>query len=140
MQIHLLVFQTSIVGRFSYLPLDYYLNTCCSGSSFVLAYLCRRYFWGLIIIFVRCNLNLEQNGPFTLHRQPLGHVLSLKSSLSHDSPNVMWATKKCPQHTLTQQRKNSLIFLTIMGGDPSKKWKFENNNNNKRMTYFKGQV
>ena len=40
----------------------------CGGPSFVLAYLCMRYFWGLIIIFVKCNLDLEQNEPFTLHR------------------------------------------------------------------------
>jgi len=34
---------------FPYLPLDYYLSTCCDGPFFVLAYLCRRYFWDLII-------------------------------------------------------------------------------------------
>jgi len=44
MQIHLLIFQTSTVERFSYLPLEYYLSTHCGGPSFVLAYLCRRYF------------------------------------------------------------------------------------------------
>ena len=68
MQIHLLVFQISTVGYFSCLLLNYYLSTCCSRLSFVLAYLCRRYFWGLILIFVGCNLDLEQNGSFTLHR------------------------------------------------------------------------
>ena len=30
--------------------LDYYLSTCCGGPSFVLAYLCKRYSWGFIII------------------------------------------------------------------------------------------
>ena len=96
MQLHLLIFQTSTVGRFSYLPLHYYLSTCCGGPSFMLAYLCRRYFWGLIIIFFRCNLDFQQNGPFTLHQQRLGHVPSLKSSLSFDSPNIMQATNNQP--------------------------------------------
>ena len=35
MQIHLLIFQTSIVEQFSYLPLDYYLNTYYGGPSFL---------------------------------------------------------------------------------------------------------
>ena len=68
MQLHLLIFQTFSARRFSYLPLDYYLSTYCGGPSFVLAYLCKRYFGGLIIIFVGYNPNFEQNGPFTLHR------------------------------------------------------------------------
>ena len=119
MQINLLIFQTSNIGRFSCLPLDYYLSTCCGGPSFALAYLCRRYFWCLIIIFVGCNLDLEQNGSFTLHRYPLGHVPSLKSSLSLDSPNIMWATnKKCPQHPfscfgLSLERDGGIHLLIV---------------------------
>ena len=80
---------------FPYLPLDYYLSTCYDGSFFVLAYLCRRYFWGLIIIFVGCNLDFEQNGPLTLYRQPLDHVPSVKLSLGFDSSV---GDEKCPQH------------------------------------------
>ena len=111
MKIHLLIFQTSTVGHFSYLPLDYYLSTCCGGISFVLAYLCKRYFWGLIVVFVGCNLGFEQNGPFTLHRQPLGHIPSLKSSLGFDSPNIMWATNNetpPPQHSGNSTRESTI--------------------------------
>ena len=114
MQIHLLIFQTSIVECFSCLVLDYYLCTCCGRPSFVLAYLCGRYFWGLIIIFVGCNLDFEQNGPFTLQQQPLGHVPSIKSSLDFDSPNIMRARKNAPN---ARQSKNIYVqYIKVVLG------------------------
>ena len=64
MQIYLLIFQKSIAGCFSCLPLDYYLSTYCGRSFFVLAYFCMRYFWGLIIIFIGYNPNLKQKWAF----------------------------------------------------------------------------
>ena len=69
MRIHLFIFQTSTIGRFSYLPLDYYLSTYYSGPSFVLGYLCMSYFLCLFIIFVGCNLDLEEKWAF--HTSPI---------------------------------------------------------------------
>ena len=64
MQIHLLIFLTFTAGCFSCSPLEYYLSTYCGGSSFVVAYLCRRYFLGFIIIFFKCNPDFEQKWAF----------------------------------------------------------------------------
>ena len=68
-RIHLLIFQTSTTRRFSCLLLNYYLSTYCGVSFIVLAYLCKRYFWSLIIIFIGCNPDFEQKWVF--HTSPI---------------------------------------------------------------------
>lgn len=60
-EIHYFYDVNIFIKFFRHLPLDYYLSTDCGKPSFVLAYLCKRYFWDLIIIFVGCNPNLKQN-------------------------------------------------------------------------------
>ena len=99
MQIHLLIFQTFIAKCFSCLPLDYYLSTYYGGLYFVLDYLCKRYFWGLIKIFIGCNPNFEQKWTFNTSPKAFGPYSKPKVEFRSWLPKYhIGNEKKKPQH------------------------------------------
>ena len=99
MQIHLLIFQTFIAKCFSCLPLDYYLSTYYGRLYFVLDYLCKRYFWGLIKIFIGCNPNFEQKWTFNTSPKAFGPYSKPKVEFRSWLPKYhIGNEKKSPQH------------------------------------------
>ena len=104
MQIHLLIFQTSITTRFSCLPLDYYLSTYYGRPSFVLDYLCKRYFWGLIKIFIGCNPNFEQKWTFNTSPKAFG---------PYSKPKVEFRSWLPKYHIGNEKKKPPTPFFSL---------------------------
>ena len=122
MQIHLSIFQASTTGRFSYLPLDYYLSTysclpldyylstCCGGPSFVLAFLCDRY-----LLRLYYNLCWMQPGPWVkwvFHTSPITFGLYSKpkvKSQSWLSKYHVGEEKKAPTVTILKKKIKNKI-------------------------------
>ena len=66
----------------------------------MLAYLCKRYYWGLIIIFVGCNSDLEQKWAFHTSLIAFGPYSKLKVKSQSSLPKYhMGNNKKCPTET-----------------------------------------
>jgi len=65
----------------------------------VLAYLCKRYYWGLIIIFVGCNLDLEQKWAFHTSLIAFGPYSKLKVESQSWLPKYHMGNKKRPPET-----------------------------------------
>ena len=130
MQMHLSIFQASTIGlplnyylsTYSCLPLDYYLSTYCGGSSFVLAYLCDRYFLRLYY-----NFCWTQFGPWekwVFHTSPItfGSYSKPKvESRSWLSKYHVGKEKKGPQQWLPK-KKIIQPPLSFPLHPPPKKW------------------
>ena len=132
MQIHLSIFQASTTGlplnyylsTYSCLPLDYYLSTYCGGSSFVLAYLCDRYFLRLYYNF--CWMQFKPWEKWAFH-------ISLIAFGSYSKPKVEsrpWFSKyhvgkekKRPPTVTTQKKKNHTAASVIPTPPTPKKMK-----------------